>query len=203
MYSSIKKNPTYERVGEDDVVKFLAHRLVRGEKVRKLIITRNPFDRIESFFRDKFRKNLFYDKRWQKCQKVFFDKVGVSEKRDSKDIISAFRKVGFNDFVSWLPEKYRKDEHLHPQSWRLWVNLNTRYANVPIKILGVERVPIENMDKSKMKEKWKIDISIQENKTKQCSDSENEGGRIEWSRKSKLTVKSIYKKDFLNFGYNL
>lgn len=76
MYSTLKQQKEIRRIVFSNKTQF---KIVLTQwflnNFRFYLIVRNPYDKIESFFREKFRKSLdHYEKNgfWQESQKIFF-----------------------------------------------------------------------------------------------------------------------------------
>lgn len=87
-------------------------------------IVRNPFDRIESFYKSKFLKveenrlwMLEHEKsiEWQKCTEPFFPYLGINAAMDPSVISKNLSSVKFKEVTSILPSVFMKNEHMTPQ----------------------------------------------------------------------------------------
>ncbi len=116
MYSTLCRQPSL-RLLPTDVHAALRVWLAPG--VRRYLLVRNPYDRLVSFFADKFSTTPADDgmNAWQDCQRLFFPALGLNGREDMNVIAERLRAVTFERFIDLLPRVYRRDAHLWPQHW--------------------------------------------------------------------------------------
>ncbi len=161
-------------------------------KKKKYFLVRNPYDRLVSFYENKFKRNptelLAGDssKDWQYCQKIFFHKLGISSKHTLEEKCKIFTNTSFENFIEMLPDLYMTDLHLIPQ----YKILKLFFWRVKYDRL----IKIEDMDEEFMKS-IEVDIMVRVNKTV----------RTKWqdyySVSTKSRVKDLYNRDFEIFKY--
>lgn len=163
------------------------------------LLVRNPFTRLESFFREKLRSKvaLITSKetpyRIKLHQRIFFRFAKIKE--DEPDYVKKEKLENFswNQFISALPKVYRLDAHLRPQSKIL--NPTIRHI-LPVKIYYDRIFKIENSDDMNDLSNLGINLSIKANRTSK------ENSEICWNHHMIELVQNIYKDDFLNFKYD-
>lgn len=151
------------------------------------VLGRNPYERVESFYRDKFNKSLELNKSniWHKCHKIFFPILGISNKLSKKDKINIFKSITFKEFVIMLPEHYYKNTHLYKQATNF-----KKYKNV-------HKLKIEsNHDKIFMEKEFKIDTNIILNET-------DKNINTDWNEESIKIINKLYNQDFIYFNYKM
>ena len=176
------------------------NRLIPGLALPHYLLVRNPYARIESFFKEKLRKCILkatetppYQLKLH--QQIFYPFLSLEIGDDVKDIQKRFLELTFDEFVKLLPKVFDKDTHLKPQSQALRTQVKDLfYIHIKYtKILKIEdRVALEFL-----KNELALDMEIRINKT---TDKFEE---IKWDRELREIVNSIYIEDFKNFGYEL
>jgi len=161
------------------------------------LLARNPYDRLVSFFCDKFRENPFPSEgtgyQWQRCQKIFFRPLGIVG--TDEEIEQGLRSVSFDTFIGKLPVIYRKDRHLYPQNRIRY--FPGRFVSLPfLKIRFAGFFQMET-DQQKMREKLAIDTTIKYNQTRH-----RDYGSY-FTDKLYRIVNRLYKEDFHLFGYDM
>lgn len=165
---------------------------------RKYLLARNPYDRLESFYRDKFILHpghaVFSEKNeWQHCQKIFFNEYNF-KKHAFEEVRNALITTSFEQFITMLPSKYMLDGHLIPQVFSLYFRDGEVVTKIDFdKILQIEDV--QNM--LFLESDLKINTSIRENETKSGNVS------IVWNETSREIVNTLYRLDFEQLGYNM
>jgi len=171
---------------------------------KKILLVRNPYDRLESFYRDKLQVNpksvsFTNEFKWQDCQylllNIIFERKGAYSatfelERDT------LMGVSFDEFVSnYLPFVFQKEPHLVPQV------LSFFYVDNKKNILDIEYDEVFKIDDKEdlilLRDKFKIDTSINKNVTK------NRGVLLTWSSFTRAIVNDLYKLDFESLNYSL
>jgi hypothetical protein len=160
-------------------------------------LVRNPYDRLESFFRDKFilhpgRSVQTNNFRWQNCQKIFFDELQVSPD-DFDDVQERLTTTSFDQFIEMLPSKYLLDLHLAPQVYAICYMEGDSVFELQVD--GVLMVDDED-DMAFLQSKLGIDTSVRENETR------FENIHLGWNERSRSIVNGLYEADFWQLGYH-
>lgn len=158
-------------------------------------ISRNPYERIESFFKDKFRNAVDYYERngyWQHSQILFFKYLGIDENMSPEMIKQRLISTSFKEIVMILPKVYKDDKHLHPQ-WFIKI-VNIKKYRVPIKLVKVFKMESQD-DLQELQSIFGIDITSKVNSTKEVFDE------LVWSDDELKIIELLYSKDFKIFKY--
>ena len=143
------------------------------------LLVRNPYDRLESFFKEKLRKCVLQTKadppyQLKLHQEIFYPYLGIDNLNTSlDDKIKIFLDFSFENYIKTLPEVYLLDQHLKPQSY----SYRSRIIFLSNK-LG-------------------INTNIRVNAT---SDLKNE---VNWTPVLRTIVNLLYDKDFEELDYKL
>lgn len=155
------------------------------------LIVRDPFTRLESFYKSKILAVNNYTslpRGWQHCQQLILKQLGISPECELETGRQAFTKLSFSSFIELLPEVYKKDGHLTPQRDKIYV------SNMYDKVLKLE-VP---EDLTFLQEKLGIDTG------KKTGNSDRHiTSPIEWDDKDITIVTKLYKDDFKLFDYEI
>lgn len=176
MYSTLRKQPELKKLKEELI--WLYHPRVN------YVLGRNPYKRLESFYRDKLNKDLGIDKKLVRSQKIFLKSVGLSSSSPKIEIVEKLSKLTFEDFILLLPQVYLKNRHLHPQ-----VKIFKNRKNI-------HKLQLESKsDLIFMNEKLGINTNIKANSTAKSK------FKLEWNSKIYDLVNDLYAEDFDFFGY--
>ncbi len=200
MSSSLKQNRHYEAVSIKRAMGFILSRSLQGRRPPMLIIVRNPYARLVSFFEDKFRKEPGKHARpesdskdVQECQRIFLPHLDIHADAPHRTIWERLVETPFSTFMEILPEVYQTDRHLWPQSRLLEFGIGLpprallRHASV---------VRLEELDADYMKHSWKIDCRVRANATEFIMDP------VEYFSPQEVeVVNRLYQSDFELFGY--
>ncbi|MGM0532583.1 MAG: sulfotransferase family 2 domain-containing protein [Bacteroidota bacterium] len=176
MYSTLRKSQGLKRLKEE---------LIWLHRPRvNYVIGRNPYDRLESFYRDKLNKRVNTSWKWGRTHKIFFKPLGLSFFSSNQEKFNAFKELTFEKFIRLLPQAYMKNRHLHPQ----------------VKILkdlkNVHKLKLESEeDLQFMKNELGIDTGIRANQT------DKKDFDLKWTREMYDVVNKLYSEDFDFFGY--
>lgn len=189
----------YSSLGDAGLIEIEDRQLIEIAKIpnfRHLVLIRNPYKRLTSFFADKLRTNLRRaagewhcdSGEWQYCQRIFFPLAGVTQDDSFNTIRDGLLSITFEEFVESLPV-ISWENHLKPQ-----VNLLNE------NVLGlVDTHEIFRME-TDIEIFWDL-ISVVDpphsNKSNEAPDIQNlEKEHIE-------IINNEYKNDFLRFNYEL
>lgn len=198
MYSTFTKQPNLEQVDSNKLVLKVLINQLHLNKARFYLIVRDPYDRAESFFKDKFRqsvKKIEKKGEWQHTHKIFFPYLGIQASMSDAEIADKFLSVTFEEFISYLGDVYQINRHLCPQHWAMSLGSpRFPYLNLPIKFIKVFKMESES-DLSELSELFDIDLDVTANSTRKVSEA------IIWGKSELEMVERIYEKDFDVFGY--
>ena len=203
---------------------FLPSAMQQGAEL--YVLVRNPYDRLLSFFKDKFRRNIcaFYQKegqvRWQDCQRLFFDLLAITPDMNDKAIQQRFYQTPYHEFIRLVVKCYQQDVHLQPQSYLLAdikLALATTIDDSNISDYPCQLVHLESRrDTTAFARRSGINMGRKVNSTQNISlvgaDGDNAyGARLEiiCRKKSEANkpvfqiINNLYRTDFLTLGYSM
>jgi len=164
-----------------------------------VMLVRNPYKRLESFFKEKLRqkvKMVFDDDPYilKRHQEVFYSYLKIKSSDPLEVKAAALLKLTFKEFIMNVRDVYKIEDHISPQT-----------LNFSRSLMGVNRVMrmnkyvhLENADEMKwLADYFKLDLSIRINTTHEIDDA------IEWDDESISVVKEIFRKDFDTFSYSV
>ncbi len=152
-------------------------------KKDKYILVRDPYKRLESFYRDKLGKHLDENKKWARSQKIFFKPLEL-EKMSVREKFKALNNLSFESFVKLLPEVYSKNRHLHPQN-RLFKKIKHK------RVLYMEK----EEDLLFLAENLHLDLNIKANTTDKSKH------HLEWTPNMISIVNNLYAEDFKLYNF--
>ncbi len=188
LYCQFVESPHWEDLGLVGPIGrlWVETELKRG---RAIMVVRNPFSRVESCFKDKFRKEPMRlgqpDFVWQYCQNIVLDRLEVDPQAKDEVKAQALLDMSLADFVQMLPEVSKMDGHSMPQfrfkqlSWR-----GRGLGHWP----GVRHIKIE--DAAALREIPGLDLGRQTNSTKHIRTD------LIWDEASQRMIRDIYHRDF-------
>lgn len=175
MYTTLKRHKQLKKVS--------LIRLILSKR-DKYVIVRDPYERLESFFKDRLRKRLITENEWLRSQIIFFKPLGISTKSEEEKY-NTIITLPFDQFIKLLPVVYKKNRHLHPQYW-----LFKQFK--PKRVLKMKNPG----DMQFLIDKLHLDLNIKANST-DANKSE-----IHWNDDLYKIVNKIYHKDFELFGFS-
>jgi len=107
-------------------------------KTKFYLLVRDPFKRLESFYKDKFSRaenNRLYrikigkSKLWEECTEHFFPYLGLNTSMAPELISKKLRSIKFEEVITILPEVFMKDRHMFPQH---------KAKQIPIRKFGMQ-----------------------------------------------------------------
>lgn len=201
MYSTLMKQQSLERVYppfSNKIISKMCFARFGLTNTKFYLLLRNPYFRLESFFKDKFRKVVKVSERegkWQLCQKIFFPQLGLDTSMPLSEISKRLLETSFSEFISMLPHTYKKDGHLHPQYWSIYMTIFKKVnVKLPISFQKVYKMESEK-DIGLLANIFDLNLGIKANSTKSMNIS------IEWTSKELEIVEKIYGDDFRKFNY--
>jgi hypothetical protein len=193
MWSSLKRQPNLKKLKDFPLFfRKIGEGLGFLQKQEHYLLVRNPYKRLESFFKDKFRKNVPVS-RGQTVHRLFYPVWGITKEHTLEEIHQIIRAYSFESFINELPNVFNKDPHLYPQFWVEFLGFRTlNWRTKFTRILKMEKV--EDIDF--LSEKFELDLNKNINSTNDVATE------IIWTTELKSIVKNIYKNDFDWYDYN-
>ena len=197
LYSLLSRQPSLQAI-EHGNLRFSAYakKYLLSNRHRWYLIVRNPYDRLESFYKDKFVKTpshklLEYDQ-LQHCQKVFLPYLNIKRGDLPETIREKLLDFSFIQFIRTLPNTYLLNDHLYPQSMKTKLYLkNLKILSIPLtRIFRMESYE----DMNYLQEKLCLDLSKKYNHTDIFKLANT------WNPDLVRIVNRLYKKDFKRFG---
>ncbi len=150
----------------------------------KYVIGRDPYTRLESFYRDKLNKDLDKTSYWLRSQKIFFKPLAIKKSDAIEKKYNALKNISFQEFIQFLPEVYMNNRHLHPQ-YKIFKNLNEE-----------KRFKMESKeDRDYIENYLKLDLSKKANTTQKSKFD------LQWNPNMISIVNKLYHQDFEYFNY--
>jgi len=178
MYSTLRN--------QESLVRVKAPVLQLQSRKEKYVLGRNPYSRLESFYRDKLNKDLGIDKKIIRSQKIFFPYLGLNRWSEKKVVVEKIGSIDFPEFINLLPKVYMKNRHLHPQ-----VKI-FKWQKNPIKLRIEEGSTMKILQST-----LGINTDIRANQT------DREKFNLAWTPKMYRIVNELYREDFDYFGYDM
>lgn len=192
-YSTFHRNDNFVKISTRELC-----RLKKSTNGRHFMVCRNPYDRVESMFRDKFRKVIMKDN--YELQDVHF-KIRDKLNLNSVELRPYLLNVNFEQFVlDILPKVINVDLHFRPQihSKRFYYYERNRI----IRKLGIYR-SFSNVVIIKLENDMELLSSlIGINVHTKVNTSSKHNGEIYWNDKMLEKVNSLYREDFKFFAYD-
>ena len=162
-------------------------------------LTRNPFSRIESYFKEKLRQKVLkvFDEdhpyQLKRHQEIFYPYLNIDDNTSDEEKVKKLLELNFNHFVELLKKVYKKEDHLSLQSDNYTRNLmgikvRPKFEN----ILHIER----KRDLDFLSNHFELNLGIRKNT------SNDENNEILWSDKSIQIIQNLYHNDFELLGYS-
>lgn len=209
MYSKLDHQTSLKRLGKLDLLGASVIKRLAFGKLSCSIVVRNPYERIASFYKDKFLRAEDYrlwmqdqgmEKGWQQSTQLFFPFLGLNRHMEPKVISEKLSKVTFEEFMNILPKVYLQDGHLTPQYLAGYFSFRILGYRVNFKLpLQMERIyQMESAsDLKELSEDFQLNLKSKVNST------ENIQVPLSWTESIEAAVERLYAKDFREFGYTL
>lgn len=201
MYSFLSSRSNLEHIpiGQQAKKRILLHRFYLASGAY-YFMARNPFNRIESFFKDKFRKATDYYERkgnWQTSQMLFFPYLGIDKTVSPALVKRTLLDTSFAEMIQMLPELYEKDRHLVPQNRLLTNSLRLKGIKINHKIRIARILKIESREDMTILNKiFNLDTSEKRHSTESIDED------IIWSDAEIAVIESLYNEDFKYLNYS-
>ncbi len=178
----------------------LGFKKTQAKNADHVLLVRNPYARIMSFYKDKFHQHpaaetLTYGD-LQRCQRIFITELypDISDDTPADDINRALTSVSFSDFVETLPKVYQLDGHLYPQHQiALFRHRYLRFRHTRLDFSHTFKI---ETDLELFSNLTGLNTSDKVNSTKSVS------LKIEWDDNSRKTIQDIYRQDFEDYHYD-
>lgn len=108
MFSTLNTSDNYQEIRFLKAITFLLN-----PTYTNYFLTRSPYNRLESFYKDKLEIHLNPSK-WQYCQRVIINTMGWQHFSES-EIIKKLSNMDYETFILNLEKYYIKDLHMTPQ----------------------------------------------------------------------------------------
>jgi hypothetical protein len=158
------------------------------------VVSRNPYERTISAFRDKFRQVPLLSRapefEWQRANTVFFPLLGIDPRSPKERIAERLQAVSLSEFIGLLPHVYRIEGHFQPQHWIRYLRIRGRRC-VPMP--ACDMIRMENPDE--LATLPDIDLTRRPNSTEQFAKG------VELSGEDRIRIAALYKRDFSLFSY--
>ena len=198
MYSTLTKQQNIDQYLSKKLNLKILFNQLHLNNAQFYLLVRDPYDRTESFFKDKFRQSPKRKEKkgeWQNTHKIFFPYLGLNASMPNSEITDKLLNVSFNEFLSHLGDVFKVNRHLWPQHWATGIRTaRLPYFNLPLRFQKVFKMESES-DLNDLAKLFKIDLDVINNSTKTVSEP------IFWGKSELEMVEKIYKKDFELFGY--
>lgn len=163
------------------------------------LIVRNPYHRVESFYKDKLRKEFLrhcrpYDQ-IERCQRVFFPYLQIRPQDSPQEICEKFLGLSFAQFVELLPEIYREDAHFSPQVLTTKLHFQDRPI-LPLTFTRILKLEAQD-DLHYLEKRLHLNLSQKINSTEKIVLSNP------WTLPLRTIVNDLYQADFDRFDYEL
>lgn len=162
------------------------------------MLVRNPYNRLESYFKEKLRQKvkMVFDETpyiLKRHQTIFYPYVGLTEGDSLERKHDRLLQFDFKRFIHALPEVYRVEDHLAPQT----TNFSRSFLGKTFTMKMNRYVRIENKDEfGDVASYLELDFSVRLNSSAGVDE------KIEWDNETEAIVQRIYRKDFETFGYD-
>ena len=194
LYSLFADSPAWRQLGEFSP-RIAAGIVRRNALFRMTQIVRNPYDRIVSCFKDKFRKQPMrineQNFEWQACHKIMFPFCGISPLDPSDVMAQQFLKMSFAEFLEILPHICRLESHFHPQvfSSSLSIGNSLRIRFPFVRVIRME-------EKEALTQLPDVNFSAIINSTTDVPQD------FELDEYARSVIRTIYKEDFVLGRYS-
>ena len=181
-------------------ISYLKKKLLFIKNQPHYLFVRNPYKRIESFFKEKLRekvRNSTEHKNPYKLklhQKIFYSYAGVNVKDGLEEKQRKLLNFTWLQFIESLPYVYQLDPHLKPQS-KILVPKIKNFFPYPMKFDKVFKIDDVN-HRREIESVLGLDLSVRKNQSPPNKE-------IIWNKKIFNIVNKLYKDDFEKLGYKM
>jgi len=198
LYSLLCSQPALQETNMEIIAQHYLGEQVIPHWQGHFLIVRDPYTRLESFFKDKFRQDPVVTMRayheLQRCQHFFCAYLQITPTDSPVTIREKLLSLSFDQFVHLLPTVYLQDGHLYPQVWMMTIH----FHGAPIQLHFDRVLKIEAAaDMAYLQNGLAIDLSKKVNDTQQVEWSSP------WQPELYAIVNDLYKADFDMFQYEM
>ncbi len=186
MYSSLMHDKNFILINNKD---FFVQNLLKKIGLSKTpfyLLFRDPIRKLESFYANKIVLADSFSK-WEHCQEIFFEYLGISKDTSDSEKIIAFKSMNYEKFIELLPSVFLKDLHLTPQTYAMTVELEK--INMSMQIAYDDIFDIGNHERMDNLEKLVNFIFEHKNRTNYSSTT------YRYTSEMKRIVNQVYKDD--------
>lgn len=192
---------TLERyLSKKRLVHFIVKEIHRSVGPEYVMIVRNPYKRVESFFKEKLRQKvaLVLNKnnpyKLKRHQTIFYEYLKIDPSDSLENQVKSLMCLDFRSFVKLIPELYKKEDHLAPQTYNFSRSLFGIYRTMKMN----KYIRIESIDELDwLASYFSLDLSVRNNDSSDVKDN------IQWDNESIAIVQQVYQSDFNTFKYDL
>lgn len=179
MYSSIYNSKLFTKVSLKKALLYIAR-----PSYRKVLLTRSPYKRLESFYKDKIEREPKKFKINQNCQSIILNYFSIEQDVDTAK--KFFESFSFENFVLSLPNFYYKDQHLTPQTQTM-TKAGFYFGRF------FQMIDIDNVENKKSLRDLVPDVPNKFNETMER--------KFEYTAAMRVVVERIYANDFEYLKY--
>ena len=173
----------FTTLSKQENLTYLDKDLIGDNKV--IVLCRNPYNRLESFFKNKLIKEL-ENKQFTRLYKIFYPELRLNNHDSIDRKYQVFKALTFNRFITTLRNTHNKNRHLYTQ---------TKFID---DISDYEFLKIEDKDElSKLESDFGLDFSEKHNNTDNITSKD-----LSWNREMYDIVNDVYNEDFETFNYS-
>jgi hypothetical protein len=178
---------TFEGMRDDKLIKYSYE-----YNYPAIIITRDPYTRLESFYKDKLIKNVHSDK-LQICQKELLNYFS----RD--DFLN--KKITFGEFILNALAKGYTDDHITPQ-YKVLERVNRIQCKNKKITLNRNSLPVYNIKLERGLDRLSNILEVDPDRY--CSNKTHDiNVNIVWTREMRRIVNLLYARDFILLNYSM
>jgi hypothetical protein len=195
MYSTLHSQPNLLPLPDYIARRRIFRDKIKGGKLKSYLLVRNPYDRLVSFYTNKFKDDHLkrINKNWQHCQLIFFPYLDLSPQSDEATIADRLTNTSFEEFTLLLPEVYDLDLHLHPQSWLV----KRKWKGFLLFTVPFDKTFKMESDLNRLEVELGLDIGILDNPTWHAAYQDY------FTRRSLEVANELYALDFALFDYQM
>lgn len=163
-----------------------------------IFLSRDPYSRIESFFKEKLRQKvkMVLDKdnpyQLKRHQEIFYPFFNIDSSYPDSLKVEKLLNIDFNEFIRIIPRVYKIEDHLNLQT----DNFSRKFLNLNLGPNFSTIVHIEDKEAmSSLASELKLDLSRRNNSSEDVDDI------LIWNKRSIEIVNDLYQKDFEILGY--
>lgn len=199
MFSRVRDEPDYLRFSRSKYALHHFHRIINRQE--NVLLVRNPYDRLLSFYKNKFiqnpkNKSLDYNARFH-FHNWYFPDAFISNDDDEITVKNKLASTTFLGFLNQLTILFDQDAHTLPQHFMMKYHLKSGVnLQIPIKFTHIIKIDDRN-EMDFFSNLSGIDISKRSNSTRKFifdnSDNDN--------KDMYEIINKLYAKDFECFNY--